>query len=112
MRESLRQLNISSCLVCVSAGNTYVDSKGMYKLPRILTAFVRGQRCFDVEFFVEHNRDFFGKAPVHKFNQEVRERSETPPACLSTSEACLAAACCSSAWRVAITLDAIIASHQ
>lgn len=43
----------------------------MHKLSRILTVYVRGQKCFDVEFFVEHNRDFFGKAPLKKIDLEV-----------------------------------------
>lgn len=55
-----------------AAGNAYVDNKGLFKLPRILQAFVRGQDCFDVEYFVEHNRDFFGKRTIKKIGAEVR----------------------------------------
>lgn len=48
-----------------------MTNKGLFKLPRILTAFVRGKECFDVPYFVEHNRDFFGKAKVEKVDVEV-----------------------------------------
>lgn len=55
------------------AGNAYVDNRGLFKLPRILQGFVRGPDCFDVPYFIEHNRDFFGKASVEKVGVEVSE---------------------------------------
>jgi hypothetical protein len=59
------------CFDLLPAANAYMTNKGLFKLPRILTAFVRGKECFDVPYFVEHNRDFFGKAKVEKVDVEV-----------------------------------------
>jgi hypothetical protein len=39
-----------------AADNAYAAEKGRYKLPRILTSMVRGMKCFDVAFFLSHNR--------------------------------------------------------
>ncbi|KAF6262624.1 hypothetical protein COO60DRAFT_600618 [Scenedesmus sp. NREL 46B-D3] len=44
--------------------NAYAAEKGRYKLPRILTSMVRGIKCFDVPFFLLHNRDVFKDAPM------------------------------------------------
>lgn len=77
----IRKLNLSVCACgghfCTqcNADNAFVKNKGIYKLPRILSAFVRGQGCFDVEFYIEHNRDFFGSKPLKKYKKadlEVR----------------------------------------
>ncbi|WIA42667.1 hypothetical protein OEZ86_008629 [Tetradesmus obliquus] len=44
--------------------NAYAAEKGRYKLPRILSSMMRGIKCFDVAFFLAHNRDTFKNAPM------------------------------------------------
>jgi hypothetical protein len=82
---------------CACAGNAYVDNRGVFKLPRILKAFVRGRECFDVPYFVEHNRDFFGKGPVEKVDAEVSGQQQR--CCLhnnSNSSSCSRSSAC---WK-------------
>lgn len=52
-------------------GNAFAASKGLYKLPRILMAVVRGSACFDVAHFIDHNRDLFGPTRRDKINEQV-----------------------------------------
>jgi hypothetical protein len=47
----------TAAVLCYSdADNAYAAEKGRYKLPRILSSMVRGIKCFDVAFFLSHNR--------------------------------------------------------
>lgn len=66
------------------AGNAFVENRGLFKLPRILTGFVRGKECFDSTYFVERNRDFFGKVAVKKVSPEVRGDREVHTEDIST----------------------------
>lgn len=67
-----QQSRAACVIVCARSGNAFVDNRGLFKLPRILTGFVRGKDCFDATYFVERNRDFFGRVAVKKVDPEVR----------------------------------------
>ncbi|KAI8473473.1 MAG: hypothetical protein J3K34DRAFT_518952 [Monoraphidium minutum] len=54
LRAAAREgVNVSARI----AGNDYKQSAARFKLPRVLTALVRGMSCFDVDFFVARNAD-------------------------------------------------------